>query len=104
MGRAFSFNYWSPNGHYELNLANEVERDVAVSLFIMNKEVSKRVAGGEKADRSQMGNKSCFRNEKYNTKLFIMSNDWQVPRNGVLEFDFMQLIDVPDIKNVVPDD
>ncbi len=76
MGRAFNFSYWNPNGHYELNLANEIERDIAVSLFIMNKEVAKRIAAGEKADRSQMGNKSCFRNEKYNTKLFIMSNDW----------------------------
>jgi hypothetical protein len=52
MGRAYNFNYWNPNGHYELNLANEVERDVAVTLFIMNKEMGKRIAAGERADRS----------------------------------------------------
>jgi len=105
MGRdAFHFSYWSPNGHYELNLANQIERDVAVTLFIMNKEVFKRIAAGEKADRSQMGNKSCFRNEKYNSKLFIMNNEWQVPHNGTLEFDFMMIIDVPDPSTVVPDD
>lgn len=97
MGRAYSFNYWNPNGHYELNLANDVERDVAVTLFIMNKETGKRIAAGEKADRSQMGNRSCFRNEKFNTKLFIMQNDWQIPHAGVLEFDFMMLVDIPQV-------
>ena len=104
MGKAYNFNYWNPNGHYELNLGNEVERDIAVTLFILNKEVFKRIAAGEKADRSQMGNKSCFRNEKYNSKLFIMNNDWQVPRSGAFEFDFLMMIDVPDSKMALPDD
>ena len=27
-----------------------------------------------------------------------------MPRNGIFEFDFMMLIDVPDTKNVLPDD
>jgi hypothetical protein len=79
MGGSYFFNYWNPNGHYELNLANQVERDIAISLIILNKEASKRIAAGEKADRSQMGNKSCFRNEKFNSKLFVMSNDWALP-------------------------
>ena len=76
MGNAFYFPYWNPNGHYELNLANQVERDIAITLIVLNKEVMKRVAAGEKADRSQMGNKSCFRNEKFNSKAFIMLGDW----------------------------
>ena len=77
---------------------------MAVTLFIMNKEVGKRIAAGEKADRSQMGNKSCFRNEKYNSKLFVMNNEWQVPHNGSFEFDFMMIIDVPDVKSTLADD
>jgi hypothetical protein len=76
MGRAYNFNYWNPNGHYELNRANEVERDVAATLFIMNKEMGKRIAAGERADRSQMGNKSCFRNEKFNTKSYELELLW----------------------------
>jgi hypothetical protein len=76
MGRAYSFNYWNPNGHYELNLANPIERDIAITLIVMNKEGMKRISAGEKADRSQMGNKSCFRNEKFNTKAFIMTGEW----------------------------
>ena len=75
-----------------------------MTLFILNKEVFKRITAGEKADRSQMGNKSCFRNEKYNSKLFIMNNDWQVPQSGTFEFDFLMMIDVPDPKMALPDD
>ncbi len=96
MGRALHFNYWNPNGHYELNLANPVERDLAVTIIVMNKEASKRIIPGEKADRSQVGNKSFFRNEKFNSKTFVMTPDWQLPHNGVFEFDFMYLLDAPD--------
>lgn len=63
---AFFFNFWNPNGHYELNLANEIERDIAITLIVMNKEASRVILAGERPDRSQMGNKSCFRNEKLN--------------------------------------
>lgn len=104
MGNAFGFNYWNPNGHYELNLANPVERDVAVTLIVMNKEGMRRMTAGENSDRSQYGNKSCFRNEKFNTKEFKIDADWQLPTNGVFEFDFMCLLDVPDIANLMPDD
>ena len=89
MGRAFSFNYWNPNGRYELNLANQVERDLAVTLILLNKEAFKRMSAGEKADRSQMGNKSCFRNEKFNSKGFTWNADWVLPQNGVFELDYM---------------
>jgi hypothetical protein len=97
MKRGYSYCYWNPNGHYELNVANPVERDVAISLILLNKEACKRIAAGEKADRSQMGNKSCFRNESFNTKHFIWSNEWTLPDSGVFDFDFMYLIDTPDI-------
>jgi len=52
MGHAFYFSYWNPNGHYELNLANHIEREIAVSLIVINKEVFKRIAAGEKVDKS----------------------------------------------------
>ena len=105
MGRpAYCFNYWNPNGHYELNLANPIERDIAVTLFVWNKEASKKILAGERADRSQMGNKSWFRNERYNSKAFIMQPEWQVPYNGVFEFDYMYLNDELDPTHVVPDE
>lgn len=33
-----------------------------------------------------------------------MSPDWQIPHTGVLEFDFMYLLEVPDAALVTPDD
>jgi len=75
-----------------------------VTLIVLNKESMKRIAGGEKADRSQMGNKSSFRNEKFNTKAFIITGDWQLPKNGLFEFDFMHLLDVADPTMTIPDD
>ena len=101
---AYCFNYWNPNGHYELNLANPIERDIAVTLFVWNKESYKRIAAGERADRSQMGNKSCFRNERFNSKAFIMQPEWQVPQDGVFEFDFMYLMDEPDVTQILSDE
>jgi hypothetical protein len=38
-----------------------------------------------------MGNKSFFRNEKINGKSFVLSPEWQLPTNGIFEFDFMYL-------------
>lgn len=104
MGSAFMFNYWNANGHYELNLANPVEREVAVTLIVVNKEAGKRIAAGESADRSQMGNKSCFRNERFNSKNFIMSDSWSLPNTGIFEFDFMYLLDVPNPEMAMPED
>jgi len=52
MGQSFTFCYWNPNGHYELNLANQVEREIAMTLIVINKEISKRITSGELADRS----------------------------------------------------
>jgi len=51
-----------------------------------------------------MGNKSFFRNEKINGKSFVMSPEWQLPTNGVFEFDFMYLQDVPDPEQAISDD
>ncbi len=40
MGDAFNFTYWNPNGHYTLNLNNSIERDIAITLIVINKEFS----------------------------------------------------------------
>ena len=64
-----------------------------MTLIVINKEIFARIAAGERADRSQMGNKSCFRNEKFNSQPFVMHNEWLLPQNGMLEFDFMCLMD-----------
>lgn len=74
MGNSFNFNFWNPNGHYVLNLANQVERQVAICLFVMNKEAKKRIEEVTLCDRSQHGNKSIWRGEKLNGGKFVVSN------------------------------
>lgn len=51
-----------------------------------------------------MGNRSCFRNEKFNTQPFVMSADWILPQAGVFEFDFMMLQDRPNADDCLSDD
>ena len=50
MNQAFLFNFWNPIGHYELNLINPVERDIIITLIVINKEGIKKTS--DKADRS----------------------------------------------------
>lgn len=44
-------------------------------------------------DRSQRGNKSCIRNERYSGGVFVWTPDYVLPNDGLLEFDFMLLTD-----------
>jgi len=89
MGQAFHFAYWNPTGQYSLNLGNPVERDIAVTLIVLSKEAQKKMLSGQATDKSQAGNKHCFRNEKLNGQAFVMSNEWVLPESGELEFDFV---------------
>lgn len=58
---------------------------------------------GELADRSQQGNKSFLRNESLNQSNFtwtpgkqlLIILEWEMPAQGVLEFDFVYLISPP---------
>ena len=52
MGDAFFFSFWNPSGHYSLNLANIIEREIAMILIVLNKEVNKLIIAGTMADRS----------------------------------------------------
>lgn len=96
MGDAFFFSFWNPTGHYALNLANIIEREIAMTLIVLNKEVNKFIVAGSMADRSQHGNKSCFRNEKFNGMAFnLESSEWILPQSGQFELDFVYLVDRP---------
>ena len=84
MGQAYFFSFWNPTGHYSLNLANKIERDIALTILVLNKEVGKKIAAGQKVDRSKYGNKSCFRNETFNGMTIIIDGDWVLPESGVV--------------------
>ena len=95
---SFLFTYFNPSGRYRLNLSNSYEREVAQTLLILNKEAVAMVEAGERADRSQTGNASCFRNESLSGLPFVWSEAWKLPPNGLLEFDFVYLVFPPDPK------
>jgi len=46
MGDAYYFNFWNPTGHYRLNLGNEIEREIAMTLIVKNKEINRLVTEG----------------------------------------------------------
>ena len=91
MGQAFTFNFFNPNGHYRLNLVEPEQREVAKCLMLMNKQISQKIAAGELCDRSQRGNKSCLRNERYAEVPFLWSPEYVLPKKGWIEFDFVYL-------------
>lgn len=96
MGDAFFFSFWNPSRHYDLNLANPIEREIAMTLLVLNKDAIIKMQQNLVADKSQNGNKSCFRNEKLNGMSFVMdSQNWALPQQGLFEFDFNYLINRP---------
>ena len=52
MGDAYYFSFWNPTGHYSLNLGNLIERDIATTLIVLNKEICKMIVSGILPDRS----------------------------------------------------
>jgi hypothetical protein len=51
-----------------------------------------------------MGNKHCFRNEKLNGQGFVMSNEWQLPETGTFEFDYVNVVERPQLKDCTSQD
>ena len=91
LGDAFNFTFWNPSGHYMLNLAHPQQREVAKCLILINRNVCEQITKNELRDRSQTGNKSCFRNEKHNGARFAWKPEWTLPKSGSFECDFVCL-------------
>ena len=96
IGQAYNFTYFNPGGHYKLKLSNIAERDVALQILHLNFEYLKAVNEGEKIDTSKWGNSSCFRNESLDGIKFQYMPGWNLPRQGVFEFDFVYLMCNPE--------
>jgi len=101
MNKCYYFSFWNPTGHYSLNLAHYLERELAMSLLVLNKETHKLMLEGLMADRSISGNKSCFRNETYNGSPFFIDPEYTLPQHGQFECDFVYLKSVPDPKDEI---
>jgi hypothetical protein len=99
---AYFFSSFNPTGHYRLDLNIEVQRNVAKNLLVTNKKMSAAVKAKECVDRSQVGNQSCFRNERVNNFKFEMTPNWRLPDQGIFEFDFVYLLERPTIEQETP--
>ena len=67
-------------------------RKVAEELLLSNARIVKVMEKNKLFDRSKNGNKGCFRNEALQYTPFVITNDWKLPKEGVmLEFDFVYL-------------
>lgn len=91
MGCALAFSSMNPTGHYLLNLANPVHREIAKCLLFINKQNFDKISKGEYFDRSSYGTKSCFRNESINKGNFKWTSAFVLPVEGTFEFDFVYL-------------
>ena len=100
----FYFSCFNPNGHYKLDLQNEIHREVAKCLYVINKGVMKQIAAKERSDRSQRGNQSCFRNESINGFKFEVNGLWKLPPTGILQFDFITFAQQPSEDQVSPEE
>ena len=47
-----NFNFWNPQGHYNLNLLVPQQREVANIILLLNKQFFAKVKAGELKDRS----------------------------------------------------
>ena len=90
MGCLFHFTPQNPTGHYELNLDIENDRKLMRQLIEINND-DKRWAmeRSGREDVSRDGDWEHFRNGVYKSKPIKLHAEWEVPREGVLEFDYV---------------
>lgn len=58
LGEAYKFTYFNPTGHYRLKLSNSSDREVAMTLLMLNRKYKLLVNQGVVTDHSKVGNQS----------------------------------------------
>ncbi|KAG7385351.1 NLR, CARD domain-containing protein 3 [Phytophthora pseudosyringae] len=94
VGKWTSFNVNNPSGRYQLNMANSIDRRILMRILEVNKTERKMRQQLKLMDTSHHGLvaqplQGGFRNMKLNHLPIVMGNNWQLPRLGILEFDFV---------------
>jgi len=78
------------DGHYQLDLANRMDRASAERLLIVSRWQRARSEFRGWVDMSEMGNRECWRRSQFmKKKLNFSSQDWTLPQHGHLSFDFV---------------
>mmetsp|Transcript_96319 Transcript_96319/g.176556 ORF Transcript_96319/g.176556 Transcript_96319/m.176556 type:complete len:1441 (-) Transcript_96319:2-4324(-) len=82
------FNALHPDGHYELNLPNKVDRSTAQRCIVISNWVRTQAITKGRPDLSEHGNYECLRNTKTGMRTVVFdSHLWQLPDDGVFNFD-----------------
>eukprot|EP00747_Dinoflagellata_sp_TGD_P133517 gnl/TRDRNA2_/TRDRNA2_175211_c1_seq1.p1 gnl/TRDRNA2_/TRDRNA2_175211_c1~~gnl/TRDRNA2_/TRDRNA2_175211_c1_seq1.p1 ORF type:complete len:1526 (-),score=264.02 gnl/TRDRNA2_/TRDRNA2_175211_c1_seq1:159-4736(-) len=81
------FNAMHPDGHYEVNLANNVDRATAEKCLVVAQWVKAQCIRKGTLDLSECGNNECLRNCMYGKTCFGYTADWQMPMDGIFTFD-----------------
>ncbi|KAG1696213.1 hypothetical protein DVH05_018759 [Phytophthora capsici] len=94
VGKWISFNVNNLSGRYQLNMVNSIDRRILMRILEANKMERKMRQQLKLMDTSQHGLvaqplQSGFRNMKLNHLPILMGANWQFPRLGILEFDFV---------------
>ncbi|GMF19134.1 unnamed protein product [Phytophthora lilii] len=94
VGKWISFNVYNPSGRYQLNMANSIDRRILMRILEVNKMERKMRQQLKLMDTSQHGLvaqplQGGFRNMRLNHLPIVMGANWQFPRLGILEFDFV---------------
>ncbi|KAE9249775.1 hypothetical protein PF002_g5130 [Phytophthora fragariae] len=94
VGKWISFNVNNPSGRYQLNMANSIDRRILMRILEVNKVERKMRQQLKLMDTSQYGLvaqplQGGFRNMRLNHLPIMMGANWQFPRLGILEFDFV---------------
>lgn len=58
LGEAYTFTYFNPTGHYRLKLSNSSDREVAMTLLMLNRKYKLLINQGIVTDHSKVGNQS----------------------------------------------
>jgi len=84
------FNIDNPNGKYVLDLAKPSDHAVAEHMIILDHWESGITKRLKRADTSQNGNGSQFRNELYAHRIMNVASiqDWNMPEVDIFDFDY----------------
>jgi Ran GTPase-activating protein (RanGAP) involved in mRNA processing and transport len=114
LGNYFYFDSANPTGHYKVDLSDRYDRLLAIELTAINREERQVVMKEGRPDLSQHHNYEFLRNvfytavgsnrEKSEPVELKYTNDYLLPSNGLLEFDYVSPIRPPDVAEALSDD
>ena len=100
---SWAFTANNPTGHYVLHLNRSTDRQVALALMAFKnreqafeKQERAKTAGRKGGARDRALDRT-WRNATYNNQPHTYDNTWALPRDGILQLDFVQITKPSDL-------